>query len=724
MINDFKDSQKGEVLLQSIKDNLVSFFYKTGEIVDEKLVIEVCDYLLDGNLFIKSQIPKGFTYEKYLKYDVENFNWDIIYPLAPNICQLFLHAFLPIKYLIQGYNINSNNDYLDLASKLIKSWLEYEPNSKNRFTWYDHSASDRVLVMIYFILTIKNNNISKYNHLINKIDDSIKKHTEFLYDDHNYKSNNHGTMVDRALYIVSIYLDDDFSMKYRKKSIDRLKKAVKINFSDQMVYLENSIGYHLFTLELFFTIEKLVLNLFGDSLGDVLNKTSIEKSIDFLIHCSKPNLSFPMIGDMNELSLKMHMFIMSEKNYSPLEWLLSSGQSGENPEELFKVYQTEGYAFFRNSWDMTRQNEITYASFRSGFLTKSHKHADDLSFTLFTKGKDIFVDPGIYTYEQGAFKDFFISALAHNTVVVDDETYSIIEENMEGIGIIDHGAGEYYSYIVGKNDAYDGINITRSLYFLKSGDLVIVDDIQSQDVHKYSQYYHLGSKINMTDINVKRGDDQTLVKISDDNIEINMFQLGLGDVRFIKGDKNKPRPGIISEVYGHLNETTSLKFSKKSGEARFVTLITTNDITEVNNKQFYIESSPENGLKEELIIEESGKKIKIPLKKYSRKMSQYLRVEQKDKNQFTFTITDTSAEESFAWYILKNGKKVYEVTYNPNPVLKYRFTEPGNYQINYFIRKGENRKMYGLTRIITIKEEIQLKYINKQSDVELHQLKS
>lgn len=332
--------------------NTLSFY----EIKDEKLVLAVCDYLLEGNLYVNPLCnPKSCTYEKELEFNIENFNWDIKSPIDPTSCQLFLHAFFPIKHLIDGYKIISDDEYLNLASKLIKSWLEHEPNSNNKFTWYDHSASDRVLVMIYFILTIKKNNIVGYDHLIRRINTSIKEHCDFFYNEDNYLSNNHGTMMNKSLYISALYLNDENSVKYRKKSIDRLKKELKINFSDKMVYLENSITYHLFALSLFVKIENEILNPFGDSLGNYLNQSSIEQSIDFLIQYSKPDLNFPIIGDSNKTSLtQKNFFYPSNTVYPHLEWLLTRGKSGNEPKELFKVYQKEGYAFFRNSWDLTK----------------------------------------------------------------------------------------------------------------------------------------------------------------------------------------------------------------------------------------------------------------------------------------------------------------------------------------------------------------------------------
>lgn len=55
----------------------------------------------------------------------------------------------------------------------------------------------------------------------------------------------------------------------------------------------------------------------------------------------------------------------------------------------------------------------------------AHGHADALSFTLRAFGVDVFVDPGTYDYFSfPAWRDYFRSTGAHNTVVVDGADHS------------------------------------------------------------------------------------------------------------------------------------------------------------------------------------------------------------------------------------------------------------------------------------------------------------
>jgi len=83
----------------------------------------------------------------------------------------------------------------------------------------------------------------------------------------------------------------------------------------------------------------------------------------------------------------------------------------------------EGLAVFPDSgFVVVREGEL-WLAFRCGapsppFLP-AHAHADALSFQLWWRGQPVVVDPGTYTYEPGADRDWFRSTRAHSTVTVD-----------------------------------------------------------------------------------------------------------------------------------------------------------------------------------------------------------------------------------------------------------------------------------------------------------------
>ena len=83
----------------------------------------------------------------------------------------------------------------------------------------------------------------------------------------------------------------------------------------------------------------------------------------------------------------------------------------------------EGLAVFPDSGFVVVREGHLWLAFRCGapspaFLP-AHAHADALSFQLWWRGRPVVVDPGTYTYEPGADRDWFRSTRAHSTVTVD-----------------------------------------------------------------------------------------------------------------------------------------------------------------------------------------------------------------------------------------------------------------------------------------------------------------
>jgi hypothetical protein len=83
----------------------------------------------------------------------------------------------------------------------------------------------------------------------------------------------------------------------------------------------------------------------------------------------------------------------------------------------------DGVAVFDDSGFVVVRDGPLWLAFRCGapapdFLP-AHAHADALSFQLWWRGRAVLVDPGTFTYEPGADRDWFRSTRAHSTVCVD-----------------------------------------------------------------------------------------------------------------------------------------------------------------------------------------------------------------------------------------------------------------------------------------------------------------
>lgn len=150
-------------------------------------------------------------------------------------------------------------------------------------------------------------------------------------------------------------------------------------------------------------------------------------------------------------------------------------------------YPKSGY-YYRNH---ANGDGAIWCSFRAGYSSKTHKHADDCSFQLYALGQDIFVDSGMYNYMTGnVYRDYMVSSKAHNSIIVDGNSYSVTAENSSKTGILKTAQTDEYDEILGFLDMYDGVSIDRHFYNFK-GTIVLHDDIQSKEIHNYEQLFHL-----------------------------------------------------------------------------------------------------------------------------------------------------------------------------------------------------------------------------------------
>jgi hypothetical protein len=104
--------------------------------------------------------------------------------------------------------------------------------------------------------------------------------------------------------------------------------------------------------------------------------------------------------------------------------LKERGGGGFRPRRYFAE---SGYYVLGAGFEAPDEVRLLIDAGDLGFLSlAAHGHADALSFTLNIGDREILVDPGTYAYHTDpAWRRYFRSTLAHNTVVVDEQDQSV-----------------------------------------------------------------------------------------------------------------------------------------------------------------------------------------------------------------------------------------------------------------------------------------------------------
>lgn len=544
-----------------------AYNYDQASMLPDEKVMELADQILNGLLVVWHEI-------RPMPYTIHNIDWNIQFPTSPNSAQMQLQSLMPILILCKAYLICNRIEYLHTAKRFVESWNDYsgkQDAEKNPYTWNDHAAAQRTENIIYYALISE-----KAGTLTEKeaqqLRSLLRVHAAFLYDDKNYTvQSNHGIFEDAALIYAAVFLACDESGAWLAHAKQRLAAQRCFAFTDEMVHVENSPQYHETVLKTFGTIAQF-LTQFQDEDGETLYNDVI-KSAEFLCWMVKPSGYFADIGDSDgqataDYTFNKHLMIFENEH---LTYAAMRGTQGTAPTKAFAVYPQSGYYFSRSTWEREKFESATWFMFKAGYQSRVHKHADDLSILLYSRGYDVLVDGGKYNYMIGDSKcDYLHSAMGHNTITVDQKSYSITNERTHLAGISDFQTASNVRCVSGYNDAYLGVKIDRTVYQIGTDEFLLHDVIRADAAHIYSQMFHLSEHLRL----LVQADDEVIAEIADTGFVFHIRQLNKPtNLTVYHGARERAPYGYRSAIINKTIDITTLRFECEAQDADFVTHI-------------------------------------------------------------------------------------------------------------------------------------------------------
>ncbi|WP_269477113.1 DUF6270 domain-containing protein [Hominibacterium faecale] len=541
---------------------------------EDKTNLMWADEIVKGNLYIH----KSFQSAPNIR---DGLDWNIVFSQSPGTYQLRLQSLGMIGILVRAYQLKNSLPYLKTANEFLLSWIEYEESScsnENTIVWHDHGSALRVNTIIYFALTAEEAGIMD-EATAEFIRGLVRKHSEFLADEVNYTQNhNHGIFQDQSLLYCAYFLNDRTLADLAKK---RLCRQIEFAFNEEKVHVENSSAYHIALLYMLDDIAGILENM-KDYFSSYV-RANIKASADFCAYLCRPSGNLINTGD-SSIDNNRRKYDIRAKKLGSESYLFSAtqGKEGKQPERASIMYPKSGYYFYKQDHNLcTRFTDATWKMFKSGYSSRTHKHADDLSFAMYSRGYDIFSDTGYYNYNSGnAYCDYFKSAKAHNTVIVDGDSYSTENESAYKVGIYDYELTDQYDHIIGYNDMYEGVSIDRHFYSLHDV-TVLYDNIMAKGTHTYTQIFHLSEHMKIVD----KSNRQVLMQIKDTEYMVRIKQYGKQKCMLeeIRGEENEDmadreiQGGYLSYAQNEVTAATTLHFSISGDNVDFITVITVED---------------------------------------------------------------------------------------------------------------------------------------------------
>lgn len=448
-------------------------------------------------------------------------NWSAS-PDGDRLWTYTLHYFDYAYDLLWAYRVTKQTLYLDCLIDLINDWiskdLQWSP-----IAWNPYPLSKRVIAWTT-LLGHLNTDIRFQPHL-DQIVSSLCQQVTFLFRNLEYDvDNNHLITNARALVWAALFLPGHKeAAKWYQKGIDILEREAKRQILTDGGHWERSTSYQMVVLQDYLETTLLLQKL--DRQVPAGFRSTVTQMYNFVGGIMKPDGTLPLLNDSVEgypVSIADIMAVgavylerpelkagIKESPSIYLDWLL--GEEGRRKFESLPdlslnsqstAFNESGYYVLRAAEDGYQQ----YLIFDCGSIgprhSAAHAHADTLSFELFAYNQTLIIDPGVYEYKAGQWRDYFRSTAAHNTVMVDGLDQSIFWSSfrvaeMAQAKLINWETSTEYDYVEGEHNGYtrfkNGVIHRRSIRYDKPNQWTITDTLynQKQGFHYYDLRFHL-----------------------------------------------------------------------------------------------------------------------------------------------------------------------------------------------------------------------------------------
>ncbi|MBC2776030.1 heparinase II/III domain-containing protein [Parasphingopyxis marina] len=541
-----------------------------------------------------------------------------------------LHAFLPLNALLSAYDATSDAELLEASLDLALDWIEVNmrglapplrpetvdaclaQNAGNR--WYDMAIGQRLYKFAYLLDAGVRLDIDRPGWF-EKIADAIRLHHRLLADDRVYQDhNNHGFYQAIDQYAASTRLPELDEGDYRALSRARLAEMIDRQFCEDGVHIEHSPGYHLM-------VTTTLINARNAGMLDKKLARKIARLESNLGLFITPAGDIATIGDTDPRSLWGDTKYTGFFADPALQYIVSAGVEGTAPEPGVQAMAASGYAIARldpeqGADEAERKNsrERSYLIQHAGFHSRTHKHADHMSFIWHDAGRDILADPGRYGYvgtvEKGSDlhdQGFFYSAperiycestRAHNCVEIDGASYPRRGVKPWGSALTQADSQGELAVFNASTAHMRTVSHRRSLVTRPGHFLLVLDWLRDRETERdYRQWFCFDPAwdVEIADGQVRASANSPNGKETQELVAVSLVDDSVAD-RVASGETEPDLLGWLSDRANHLEPATSLSFKTPRGEfGRFATLFILSPRAEPDRAKIRFNSSMRAG---------------------------------------------------------------------------------------------------------------------------------
>ena len=259
-------------------------------------------------------------------------------------------------------------------------------------------------------------------------------------------------------------------------------------------------GYHSWVTRQFAEVARLC-QLNGYDVPGLLDRH--EKMFDFLMEIAKPDRRYPSLGDsgigtadiremmgLGALLYKRGDFRFLGPDSIAESWVWIFGPQVEKqyaavpavPPNTGSVLLPDArYAVMRTGW----KPEDKYFLFNAAPWGGGHNHLDRMEILAYA-GRDLLIDPGMYSYDAPLARTYFRKSEAHNVVTIDNQ-----EQPMPPAAkLLSWHTSPEADFVSGDVLEPNGGRHQRSVLFVRPDYWVVVDHVYGVGTHEISRLFH------------------------------------------------------------------------------------------------------------------------------------------------------------------------------------------------------------------------------------------
>lgn len=325
---------------------------------------------------------------------------------------------------------------------------------------------------------------------------SIYEQCEFLYSpDHWRRFSNWGTFENSGFADAAVMFPEfKRSQEWLREIFFRMRTQLRLSYDADGMHIELSPSYHAHELKVWCDFVRLtelngIANPWPTQNVQPSPRDLLKPAAMALAYVVTPTGAYPQVGDTDRREeINYLQFLAAFFNNAELKFVASRGREGTPPAEISRAYPETGYFVLRSGWgnDSRTFGDQVYLLFDATTNRPWHAHLDALSILLTARGKDLLIDPGRFTYNDGPEREQFLSTSAHNTIVIN----KTVQKKTDAKPDARWKFFEAFDYVQAGRSQGD-VRHERSVLFVKPDYAIVIDHLLGVGRNSYDQYWHL-----------------------------------------------------------------------------------------------------------------------------------------------------------------------------------------------------------------------------------------